>query len=175
MIIRKATRDDIQAVADTYTELLEHEQNTVSYTNWKMGLYPTRLTAENTVANDTLYVLEDDGAVCASMILNHIQPCEHEKITWKYEANDEETLTVHTLCVPPSKAGKGYGKAMMKFACDFARETGCKVVRLDTYIGNLPAQAMYRKLGFDCAGTAYVFFEGLHKELMYFEYKLDKE
>ena len=172
MLIRKADLCDIKPVADTYDELLDHELITVSYTNWKKGMYPTIETAEMTQRNGTLYVLEDNGEICASVILNHVQPCEHYKINWKYDASDDETMVVHTLCVPPSKAGRGYGSAMMEYIKNLAIKTGCKIIRLDTYIGNLPAQSMYKKLGYECAGTANVFFEGIQKDLMYFEYKL---
>ena len=172
MTIRKATYEDVEKVAAGYSELAEHEKNTVSYTNWQFDYYPTLKTAQASFENGTLYVFEKDGKVCASMILNHIQPCEHEKIIWKYKAHDAETLVIHTLCVNPSESGKGYGKAMVNFAHEFAKETGCKVIRLDTYVGNTPAQALYKKLGYEYAGTEYVYFEGKHKELMYFEYKL---
>ena len=41
-MIRVATNDDIQAIADSYTEVIKHEQEQhVCHTNWKLGIYPT--------------------------------------------------------------------------------------------------------------------------------------
>lgn len=170
-MIRMARPEDIPAVEAGYTELLTHEAAGQSFSNWRLGVYPVRATAEKAFADDALYVLEENGEICASIILNHIQPCEHEKITWQYPAEDHEALTIHTLCVPPSKAGHGYGRAMMEFSLRLAASTGCKVVRLDTYAGNLPAQSLYRKLGFTYTGCAEVTLEGVITEsLKYFEY-----
>lgn len=171
-MIRKATADDVLKVADSYKELKLYEKENVSFTNWALDGYPNLETAEKSFKNGTLFVLEENGELCASVILNHIQPCEHYKIMWKYDASDLETLTIHTLCVPPSKAGKGYGKKMVKFILDYAGTAGCKTVRLDTYEGNIPAQRFYEKLGFEYSGKALVDFEGIRKVLKYYEYKL---
>lgn len=172
MIIRKATQDDVVKVAAGYAELAEHEKNTISYTNWQFDYYPTVNTAQESFKKGTLFVLEDCGEVCASMILNHVQPCEHHKIKWKYNADDAQILVIHTLCVNPSKTSRGYATAMVNFAHEFAKQTECKVIRLDTYVGNTPAQSLYKKLGYEYAGTEHVFFEGKYKDLMYFEYKV---
>ncbi|MGN1122178.1 MAG: GNAT family N-acetyltransferase [Eubacteriales bacterium] len=172
-MIRRATNADIDAVEAGYTELLTFEEKNGSFSNWQRGVYPVRATAEKALASGTLYVLEENGQICASVILNHVPPCEHEKIAWRYPVPDCEALTVHTLCVPPEHAGKGCGKRMMAFALTLARDTGCKVVRLDTYEGNIPAQSLYTKLGFSKAGSAEVVLEGvLAERLLYFEYSL---
>ena len=172
-MIRAAKQSDIAAVEKSYIELLEHEQNSGTFSNWKLGVYPTRQTAQNALEKGWLFVLEENGDICASMIVNTVQPCEHEKIAWKYKVDDDKAVTVHTLCVPPSKAGHGYGRMMMQYALDFAKKAGYEAVRLDTYAGNLPAQSLYKKLGFSSPGTAHVTLEGLiTEELMYFEYLL---
>ena len=108
-MIRKATPDDIEAVAQTYTELLTHERNSVSYSNWQLGLYPTAETAQKALEEESLFILEEKGEICASVILNQTQADFYNEIPWRFEAAPNEVLVIHTLCVPPSKSGHGYG------------------------------------------------------------------
>lgn len=163
-MIRKATKEDIDAIESTYIELLAHEQNTVSYSNWKLGLYPTRKVAETGVENGTLFVLEENNQICASMLLNQIQPDEYAAIEWHFLAEENEVLVIHTLCIPPSKAGCGFGTSMVRFALEYAKGIGYKTVRLDTYLGNQPAVSLYESLNFRYAGSADVLLQGIIPE-----------
>lgn len=40
-MIRLATADDILGIKNIYNKILNYEEQTVSYTNWQKGLYPT--------------------------------------------------------------------------------------------------------------------------------------
>ncbi len=158
-MIRKATKEDIGAVEQSYTALLEHEAKNGSSSGWKLGVYPTRATAENAVGQGSLYVMEENGQICASMILNSEQPADYARVPWQYPAAADEVLVLHTLCVPPSQAGKGRGREMVAFAVDFGTSRGYKVFRLDTYDGNGPAAGLYTRMGFRLAGVAEVLFQ----------------
>ena len=71
-MIRKATEHDIDAVEQGYTELLTNEKENGSSSNWVLGVYPTRSVAEASCAAGTLYVMEEEDGICASMILNQV-------------------------------------------------------------------------------------------------------
>ena len=175
-MIRLATPQDIDPVEDSYLRLLAHEAATHSYTNWKLGIYPTRRDAEGAVENGTLYVLEEDGQVCASMILNQHQAEAYAEMPWLYPAEPAQVLVIHTLTMAPEMSGKGYGTRMVRFAKEEARRRGCTVIRLDTYVGNLPAQKLYTQLGFRIAGRKLVSHHGLFdSELFYLECDLNAE
>lgn len=172
-MIRKATERDIDAVEASYTELLTYEQEHGTSSNWVLNLYPTRTVAEAALAEGTLYVLEENGIICASMILNDFQPEDYAKIKWLYLAAPSDVLVIHTLCIPPSQSGRGYGRAMVQYAVDLAREQGCKVLRLDTWAENKPAALLYEKQDFRYAGTASVLLQGvIPEEQVFFEYKI---
>ena len=169
-MIRKAVKDDLNAVEQSYIELLTHEKEHGGTSNWMLGVYPTRETAARACENDTLYVLQEDDEICASVILNQNQAEVYGQILWEFAAEAEEVLVIHTLCIPPAKAGRGYGKRMVQFAVEAAREKGCKVIRLDTFAGNDPAAALYQKLGFRYAGKVATLHEGvIPEELIFFE------
>jgi GNAT superfamily N-acetyltransferase len=172
-MIRPAVSDDIEKIAQTYDELLQWEQENGSTTNWVSGLYPTRKVPEDKIPVGEMFVLEENGDICASMVLNHDQLPEYADIEWLYPAENNECLVIHTLCIPPSKAHRGYGKKMVQFAFDYAKTHGCKVIRIDTYENNEPAKSLYQKLGFRIAGYGECLFQGLIPEkLAYLEYLL---
>lgn len=170
-MIRKAVLQDIDQVEKSYIELLLHEQEYGAYTVWKPGVYPTRETAEKSFADGTLYVMEQDGEICASMIGSCIQPEEYNNIKWKYCVPADEVFVIHLLCVRPLKAGHGIGKAMVQFAVEEGKRLNCKTIRLDTGAQNKPAVALYKKLGFELTGTAAMAIGGLimHKNHLFFE------
>lgn len=172
-MIRLANQNDIQAIADTYTELLLYEQKHGRSSNWQMGVYPTiKIPVEN-IPLGTMYVLEENQKICASMVLNQFQPDEYREIGWHFSAPDNDVLVIHTLCIPPSMAKHGLGKQMVAFAKKYALEHGYRVIRIDTYAHNEPAKNLYLKNGFRIAGYGKMTLQGLIEEdQVYLEIKL---
>ena len=73
-MIRVAAKDDVQAIADSYNEVIAYENaNNVCYTNWKLGVYPTIAVPKARVSTNTMFVLEDNHEICASMTLDNKQ------------------------------------------------------------------------------------------------------
>lgn len=172
-MIRKAEKEDIGAVSASYLELFAYEAIHGSRTNWQPGLYPSETTAQAAFEDGTLYILRDNHVFCGSMILNHIQPPEYGEIPWHYTGDSAEILVLHTLCIPPSQKGKGYGRQLIAFAIQYASQIGCKAVRLDTWVGNHPAAALYEKMGFRLAGTAPMLLQGaIREQQIFFERKV---
>lgn len=165
-MIRKALEKDLLNVEKVYNELLDYQANNINYTNWKKGVYPCYHTGKKAFDEDTLYVLENDNIIEGSMILNHIQAEEYKNIPWKLEAEDNEVLVIHTLCIKPSSSRKKLGEQMVSFAEKKAKELGCKVIRLDTYEGNLPACKFYPKLGYTYSGSCEFYFQGFIREIL---------
>ena len=173
-MFRPAAASDLDAIGRHYTELLTHEAETGrSTTNWVLGVYPTRETAAKALAEGALYVLEEAGETVASVILNQHQDEFYAEINWQYSAQPEQVLVVHTLCIPPSLAGQGLGKACVSLIKQHAAAMGCTVIRLDTWAGNTPAARLYQKNGFSLCGRAEVLFQGrIPEELIFLEYQI---
>lgn len=159
-MIRLATERDLDQAEEIYNEILDHEAETVSYTQWAKGLYPTRDVAKKALEEGTFYVGEDEkGRLYGSVNLNHIQPKEYAEIPWRFPAEGAEVLVIHTLAIRPSCAGRGYGREFVAFTEKLAKELGCKTVRLDTYEGNHPAESLYTKLGYQLMGRTLFHFQ----------------
>ncbi len=105
------------------------------------------------------------------MVLNSDQAAEYADIQWKYAAVPEKVLVIHTLCIPPDKAGKGYATKMLDFAKSFAKEQHFEVIRIDTYAENKPAINLYINNGFTIAGYGNIVLQGVIPEhQVYLEY-----
>ncbi|MEE1181791.1 MAG: GNAT family N-acetyltransferase [Treponema sp.] len=151
-MIRFAKTADLDSVEAIYNKIHAKEKAGTLTVGWAEGIYPVRKTAEDALDAGTLYVLEEDGKIYASAILNQYQLPEYKMVTWKTPAEDSEVLVMHTLTVDPDQSGKGYAKQMISFYDKMAREAGCKVLRIDTQAKNVNARAMYKKLNFTEVG-----------------------
>lgn len=160
-MIRKAVMSDLDQIEQCFVELLEYQQTHTAYTGWRLHVYPTRATAEQALSAGTLYVMEQHGEIVASMIASQNQPAKFRDVDWQYPAQNDEVLVLHLLCVRPSHARQGIGQAMVRHLMQEARSLHYKAVRLDTSEQNTPAQALYIKQGFECAGLRnhFLFFE----------------
>lgn len=174
MRIVKGTTADIEDVVRSYEELFDYFDTHKDTTLWQRGAYPTREVPEEAVANGWLYVLRDEaGQFVASVSLNHVQGDTYKEQPWRYPAEGDEVLVVHTLCVRPSVKSHGAGKALVQFALDLALQQGCKVVRLDTNLDNIPASHLYENMGFQLVSTGVVHFKNRKPGVLrYYEQKL---
>lgn len=159
--IRKATQEDIDAVALIFEHILE-EQEKGNYTiGWQRGVYPTRNTVVTALEKDDLFVMEEDGDIVAAMRLNQEQMPEYKKCQWEYPAEDDQVMVMHTLVVEPSVIKQGYGGKMVDFYEKYAKENHCPYLRIDTNALNSRARAMYKKYGFKEIGIVPCDFNGI--------------
>lgn len=160
-IIRLAESKDIEAVAAIFERIIEDEERGISAVGWKRGVYPTKATAETALAQGDLFVLEDGGRVVAAMRVNHEQVTEYSSCRWEYPAVDEQIMVAHTLVVDPAAKGKGYGRQMVAFYEQYAKDQGCPFLRMDTNAINTRARALYKSLGYKEIGITPCVFNGI--------------
>lgn len=173
MIIRKAEARDLDAIESIYNKILLKEEEGEVTTGWERGIYPKRETAEAALKRNDMFVMEDDGYIVGSGIINKEQVDVYAKAKWKFAAKDSEVMVLHTLAIDPDKSGMGYGKKFIEFYEDYAREKGCKYLRMDTNEKNKAARSLYTKLGFneiDCLPCIFNGLDGVN--LILFEKKL---
>ena len=159
-MIRLARPSDLDGVARIYDEIL-HDADCLRFTNWQPGKYPCRATAERALNEGWLYVMEEDGEITATAILNKEQLPEYDKLPWSIHAPREQVFVIHTLCVPPSRGGQGRARQFVAFSEELGRSLGCTALRLDTYEGNEPALSMYPKLGYRTVGKTLFHFQNI--------------
>lgn len=165
-MIRKATEADLDKIEEIYNEVLTAEEAGYVTTGWIRGVYPTRNVAEKALTCGTLYVLEDEGEIVATAKIDREQVAEYRFADWKYPAEDDHVLVLHTLIVSPSASNKGYGTQMVSFYEQTAKERGCRVLRMDTNEKNTAARVLYKKLGYREAGALPCNFNGIPDVIM---------
>lgn len=159
MNIRKAQIEDIPAVAAIYDDIHLCEEQGKAVIGWIRNVYPTAETATRQLSN--LFVMEDEGRIVASAIINQQQVPAYADAHWQVDAPDEGIMVLHTLTVDPHCGGKGYGKAFVTFYEDYAQQHGCHYLRMDTNAINQRARAMYRHLGYVEADIVNCTFNGI--------------
>lgn len=172
--IRKATLEDVAAVAGIYNKLHALEEAGLVSIGWDSRVYPIRSTAIKALEDDTLYVMTMDDEVVASAIINQEQPSAYSSVEWTFPADDSKVGILHTLVVDPDFGGRGFGKIFVSFLEKYCKEMGYEVVRLDTQVKNVRPFNMYPKLGYRLAGICETKFQNLPDtvDLAMFEKKL---
>ena len=160
-MFRKATANDIDAIAAIYGEIHTEEEAGRASTGWQRAIYPTRKTAEDAVAIGDMFVAEEDGRVVAAARINREQVDVYAHTPWQYAASDDAVMVLHTLVVSPAEKGRGLGSAFVAFYEQYARENSCPVLRMDTNERNTVARALYKKLGYREAGVMPCVFNGI--------------
>ena len=159
-MIRKATENDITAIAMLYDSVIDYQSKNGGYMSWIKNVYPTRKTADDALLLDTLYVYEADGKIAGSVIFDCIQPTEYNAIAWKTALDSRDALIIHTLCVDPDYMGMGIATEMLTFAKGLANDLDCSSIRLATNSKNAGAINLYEKNGFLIVGYDKVLLDG---------------
>ncbi len=172
-MIRKAVRSDIDAVAEIYDAIHSGIEEGRIPLHWARNVYPTRQTAVQTLERGELFVEIESGTVTAAAIINRKQGPEYGNGNWRYSAQPQEIMVLHTLAVDPRFDRRGCGTRMMGFYEQYALDSGCKCLRLNTQGQNTPARRFYEKLGYEEAGTTGCVFHGIpNVELVFLEKKI---
>lgn len=168
VIIRKATAEDIPAIAAIYDEIHDREEAGEVTTGWLRGVYPVQKTAEDAVARGDMYVqvvsgddLDTAGQVVGTAILNQLQVDVYADGEWQYPAEDSEVMVIHTLIISRKTDLKGLGSDFLAYYEAFALEHGCKYLRLDTNARNAAARAFYKRHGYTEIGIVPTVFNGI--------------
>jgi ribosomal protein S18 acetylase RimI-like enzyme len=148
MNIEKATLSDADELAALYDELNDYFSATMNYPGWIKGEYPIRQTAIQGIEEDSLFVLRIDGAIAGTVILNHKPEQAYHQAKWGFESDYSDVIVIHTLAVHPRYLKRGVASSLMDFARQYAIAHKMKAIRLDTSVDNLPAIALYERLGY---------------------------
>ena len=160
-MFRKATMDDLYRIEEIYNEIHTEEESGRAFVNWKREVYPTKQSAKKAIEAGDMFVEIDNGILVASARINQEQVAEYADVLWNFPANESEVMVLHTLAVSPKVKKRGYGMRFVEFYEKYSLENKCKYLRLDTWENNIIARSLYKKLGYNEAGTVISEFNGL--------------
>ena len=149
MIIRKATRTDLNGIMRMYNSCVKGMlENGVD--QWD-DTYPNTEIISEDLNVGTYYVSEMDGTIIGGINIDKNQDDTYLALDW--EDKSDSFLVVHRLGVKEEFWNKKIGKDLMLFTEKLVIEKGLKSIRLDTYSGNPKAMEFYRRLGYTELGT----------------------
>lgn len=147
MKIRPAEIGELEQVIHFYRYVIAHSPNMEIYARWIYGLHPNDALLSRFVSSGSLYILEENAEILASVAITPQEEDYHET-EWALQAADDKVFCLHIFCVSPDRTGQGLARAVMQDIFSLARSRGIPAIRLDTLASNLPAQKMYASFGF---------------------------
>lgn len=153
MIIEEGTRYDIDELEALYDNLNDYLEANVNYPGWIKGIYPVRETAIAGVEANNLFVIKIDGVIAGSVILNHESEIAYNEVVWGIGDDYKNIIVIHTLVVNPRFMQKRVAWELMQFAEQYSIAQKIKSIRLDVSIHNIPAIALYERLGYKYIAT----------------------
>lgn len=161
MKFRKALPCDLAHISGIYEAIHDQEECGKSVVGWTRGVYPTPETARQALVRNDLFVMESDGKIVGSAIINQQQVDVYADGMWKHDAPASEVMVLHTLVISPDVSGRGFGSSFVRYYEQYARSHGCPYLRMDTNAKNAAARSLYRKLGYDEIGVVPCVFNGI--------------
>ncbi len=157
--ILKAEPSDYERVRGFYHSMIDAMRNMTYKSGWEKDVYPSKEMLQEVIGNGELYMGILGEEIVAAMVVNHEYNESYDDFNWPTQAQKEEITMIHALGVHPKFASQGLGSAMVQFAIRLAKESGQKVMRLDVLTGNVPAEKLYPKHGFQMLGVISMFYE----------------
>lgn len=148
MTLRLATVADLPVIMEmtrTVVGLLNAEGNF----QWN-ETYPVEADFTKDINDGTLWVSLVDGAIAGYAALTTDQPDEYKNVGWDVT---QLCIVPHRLAVSPNFRGKGIAQSLMSQAEQLVRDRGLKEVRVDTNSINAAMNGVFKKMGYQFAGT----------------------
>lgn len=166
--LRKAEIKDTEKILEFYQKVIESNKDSEFKPKWSR-YYPNLEYIETSIENGELYIYTENDNIIASVVLNNRFNPEYEDINWNVSAKLDEITIIHTFAVDSNFAGKGIGKEIFRQIKENAIKNNQKTIRIDIINGNIGAQKVFEKLGFEYIGTVDVFHKavGLEKFHLY--------
>ena len=141
-MIRKATFEDIPAIAELYREQFREMAKLIP-DFIKEGDQSIDFL-EKTISNDDsdILVYENDGTAVGFILLQTKKRPDFDFIL------PGKFCYIMDIIVTEAHRNKGFGTALMNSAKDWAKEQNCSFINLDVLVNNSGAIKVYEKLGF---------------------------
>ena len=157
--VRQAEPNEYEKVRGFYYRLIDDMQSSEYHPKWQKGVYPDDEYLRTSVEAGEMYLAETDGEIAGAMIVNRSSNDGYDGVKWPTEAKMGEVSVIHALGVLPKYSRRGIAKQMVRAAADIARDHRSRVIRLDVLVGNLPADRLYRGLGFAFVERVSMYYE----------------
>ncbi len=162
---------DFLSVYHLYKEVCV-AQNEMYCTHWNIEIYPHEADLRKHIEQQQMYLYRQGTELAAAMALVDDETEAYRNAAWEVQAADNEVYFLQLLAVHPRFRGHHLSDKMMQFMIETAHQNGKKALRLAVVKGNLPAERLYQKTGFQYIAEYTVHYEFTGKVTFYL-YEMD--
>jgi GNAT superfamily N-acetyltransferase len=149
-VIRKAKPADASALLQLVRDCVA-AMRAAGIEQWD-EVYPDAAVIDRDIAAGTLEVMCERDQIAACMTVDRNMDPLWKDLDWN--AAGDPAAVVHRLMVQPLLQGRGLAKQFMLHAEAVARTMECRSIRLDSFLQNPAAMALYPQLSYRRTGTA---------------------
>jgi ribosomal protein S18 acetylase RimI-like enzyme len=113
--------------------------------------YPDREFLNDAIIQEELFILKYNGEIIGAVVLNENQSREWKIINWSKK--DGRALVIHALIIDPKQQNKGFGKKLLSFCEQYAKNNKYSSIRLDSFRKNNISNRLYQGSGYTNVGT----------------------
>ncbi len=161
---RLATKEDLPQIIAFYKEACDHQQYDQYGPDWTWGVYPSKESLKQSLNDLFVCAFDEDGSLLGAGILSKGEDPDYPRDAWQILAADEQIAILHLLAVGPNAQGKGVASGLLRELKRVAKEHGSKVIHLDVIEGNLPADALYQKNGYQLVRQVVIDYEDVGRQ-----------
>ena len=159
LTVRFGSQTDYEEVLRFYDRVVEANSGTEYDVLWNREVHPSDKEIRDAIEAGTLYLGFLDGMLVASSVVDDTFTEGYDTVSWKYTAEAGKVLCIHLFATEPTSQGRGLGRAFLQAIIEDTRARGIVALRLDAFKHNVPACALYEKVGFECLGEADLIYE----------------
>lgn len=156
--IQIAQEGDLEHVVAFYNKVIEQMADAPHKPGWKKDVYPTREDVRAFIVDGWFLMANKDGEMVGGLALTVDRNAGYHGVPWLVEAAPDDVFVIHGVGVLPTHHGQGIAQQLLGAALQVAKERKKKAVRLDVLENHLPAQALYRKVGFQYIDTVRLYY-----------------
>lgn len=173
--LRKAELKEAEKILKFYQNVINSIKDTAFRPKWNEN-YPNLEFINTKIEKQELFISTKDDKIISSVVLNNRFEPDYENINWNVNAKSDEIIIIHTFAVFPTLTCKGIGKEIFREIKINAITNHKKTIRMDIIDGNIGAQKVFKKFGFEYVDTVEMFHPavGLEKFHLY-DYDLNEK
>ena len=149
-----ATMQDLHRIEKLFEDVCKSQETEKYSAKWVYGVYPSKDDFMEYIDNKNLYLLLEDHVLVGSFTIT----------------KEEKAYALHLFTIHPEYRGRGLALEGLNKIFEIVKELGGTKLQLDVIKGNLPAENLYLKAGFEYLCEKEVFYEDTGRlDMKFFE------
>lgn len=155
MKIRVATVQELVKICVFYKQVCLDQKSDEYSPDWHWGIYPSEIDLKQKLENATVIIAIDNDKVISAGVLTKGEDPNYLHVNWDHD----NAIVLHLFAVAKTSRGQGLAQKMLSAFDDYAKEHDYRAIHLDVMKGNVPAEKLYQKHGYQFVEEATIHYE----------------